>query len=536
MTGTRRLSNAVIIGFMAACTVLSVAWRFMGADGDAWSSVISSDGEGYYAYLEGGVVQGDLAHVRTAEHHFAPAGDGRVIKYFCGTAVLEAPLVIIAHGFCLLTGVPADGRSLPYAIAIGASALLFLAFGLFRLRSVLEGLSFSDGAIAMALSIICFGTGLGYYAIMTPAMSHVYAFAMLAWGLDGALRAWRSPSAFNLSLLALAMALLVLVRPTDAIAFIALPVVTLSHPRSFRNWSHEVRPSALITALAVLIGVALLQPILWHAQCGQFLVQPYSGEGFLWIRPMLWSLLLGARKGLFFYWPLLLFALPGLVPLWRLSRFAASSLLLALFAAAYVIGCWWIWYYGYSYGARPFIDMLPLFTIPIALFFNGLSGRMRRGLTAFVVPLLLLQCFQLWQYHVGIIHPYNMDREKYRMIFLRSDDRWRGAFSGANRVEPFAPSGLQLVAASANVKDSTRWSGGFITTEGGSGPLIQLDETHPFSPAFIVPALPVAARVANCTWKPACDDVRWKKAPATMLPSSAPCGKAEQNVATRRGR
>jgi hypothetical protein len=232
----------------------------------------------------------------------------------------------------------------------------------------------------------------------------------------------------------------------------------------------------------------MLQPILWYAQCGQFHVKPYAGEGFLWHRPMLWSLLFGARKGLFFYWPLLLFALPGLVPLWRLSRFAASSLLLALFAAAYVIGCWWIWYYGYSYGARPFIDMLPLFTIPIALFFNGLSGRMRRGLTAFVVPLLLLQCFQLWQYHVGILHPYNTDREKYRMVFLRADDRWRGAFGGANRVEPFAPRGLQLVAASANVKDSTRWSGGFITTEGGSGPLIQLDETHPFSPAFIVPA------------------------------------------------
>lgn len=488
MNGTRRLSNAVIIGFMAVCTVLSVAWRFIGPTGDAWTSVISSDGEGYYAYLEGAVVQGDLAHVRTAEHHFAKAGDGRVIKYFCGTAVLEAPLVILAHVLYLLTGLPADGRSLPYAIAIAASALLFLAFGLFRLRSFLESLSLDDAAIAIALVIICFGTGLGYYVVMTPAMSHVYAFAMVAWLLDAGLSAWRDPSPMHLTLLALAVALLALVRPTDLMAMIALPVVTIGSQRSFRTWWQEITVPTMISAIVVLFALLMVQPVLWHAQCGQFFVKPYAGEGFLWDRPMSWSLLFGARKGLFFYWPLLLFALPGLWMLWRRSRIAASSLLLALFAAAYVIGCWWIWYYGYSYGARPFIDLVPLFALPIAFFFDALPLRPKRVTTLLTAPFLLVQCFQLWQYHVGIIHPYNMDREKYRMVFLRSDDRWRGAFSGANRVEPFAPKGLQLVSESADVKDGTLWSGGLITAEAGSGPVVQLDSAHPFSPAFVLPA------------------------------------------------
>ncbi len=491
MSVRRRLSNAVIIGFMAVCSLLSVAWRIVGPNGDAWTSVISSDGEGYYAYLEGAVVQGDLAHVRTAEHHFAPAGQGRVIKYFCGTAVLEAPLVILAHVFCLITGVPADGRSLPYASAIAASALIFMAFGLFRIRALLEGLSLTDGTVAITLAIIGFGTGIGYYVVMTPAMSHVYAFAILAWALDAAHRTWRAPSAMNLTLLALAIALLALVRPTDLIALMAFPVVTMGFQRSIREWAQKVTVPAMISAIAVLLTVLMLQPILWHAQCGQFFVKPYSGEGFLWNRPMLWSLLFGARKGLFFYWPLLLLALPGLWMLWHRSRIAASSLLLALFTAAYVIGCWWIWYYGYSYGARPFIDLLPLFALPIAFCVEVLTIRSRRMTAMVVAPLLLLQCFQLWQYHVGIIHPYNMDREKYRMVFLRSDDRWRGAFGGANRVEPFAPNGLLLVANSADVRDSKQWSGGFIVSQTDAGPLLQMDSTHPFSPAFILLAAKV---------------------------------------------
>jgi hypothetical protein len=292
----------------------------------------------------------------------------------------------------------------------------------------------------------------------------------------------------HLARFALATALLALVRPTDLIALLALPLVTVGSQRSIRSWWQEVKGAALSSAIVVLFGVLMLQPILWHAQCGRLFVRPYAGEGFLWDRPMSWSLLFGARKGLFFYWPLLLFALPGLVPLWRRSRIAASSLLLALFAAAYVIGCWWIWYYGYSYGSRPFIDLLPLFAIPIACVFNALDVRGRQGTTLIIAPFLILQCFQLWQYQVGMLHPYNMDREKYRMVFLRSDDRWRGAFSGANRVEPFAPNGLQLVAASADVKDGTLWSGGFMIAENGSGPIIQLDGAHPFSPAFILPA------------------------------------------------
>ena len=474
-------SRTVVVITAVLLAVLSIAWRGLGTDGQAWRHVIGGDAEGYHAYMEGLVVQGDLAHVRTAEHHFAPAGDGRVIKYFCGTALLQAPFTITAHVVALALGT-ADGRSLPYAIAIMLAGWFYAVCGMLGLRAVLRGLGLHDGDVAFTLALLVLGTGLPYYAVITPGMAHVYGFAMLAWALACAQRAFRSPHAPALTLLGAAIALLILVRPTDALALLALPAA-LRRDGSLRT--SLPRAGTLLVPTLVTVALLALQPLLWHAQCGAWWVSPYAGEGFLWDRPMTWSLLFGARKGLFFYWPLLLLVVPGLFVLLRHHRIAAIALITALGATTYVIGCWWIWYYGYSYGARPFIDLLPLFALPIAHLADGLLRSGRGMLLLSSVPLMGLQLFQCWQYEAGLIHPYNMDREKYRMIFLRTDPMLRDAFGGAGRVPPYAPHGLRTVASIGHAGDTLTWSGGRWS---GAPSAIHaaLDSTEHFTPALIV--------------------------------------------------
>ena len=107
---------------------------------------------------------------------------------------------------------------------------------------------------------------------------------------------------------------------------------------------------------------------------------------------------------------------------------------------------WWSWYYGYGYGMRPLIDILPLLAVPIAVLFKSLRTPIRNGLFGLAIPLMVLQLFQTWQYQNGIIHPFNMDKEKYAMIFLRSDDQWRDRFGWSNMAPPFAPNGLNQLA------------------------------------------------------------------------------------------
>lgn len=439
-------SKAVIAAACCTTIALSIAWRYVGCDGQAWRSAINSDGVGYHAYLTGIFIDGGLRKARTEPYHFAGEGDARVLKYFSGTALLQAPFFLLAHGIAWIASAPMDGRSLPYQLAAGMSALFFLGFGLWCVRKLLLSLAVSEAWTALALAIIAFGTGLIYCAVMTPAMSHVFSFAMVAWALAGARSAWLRPNGRALAPAALALGLAGLVRPTNLLVILALPIVALGTGRPFVAWVRSFSTWRWALALAVFAAMLGIQPLLWYLQSGHAIITPYSGEGFLWNRPMVFSSLFGARKGLFFYWPLLLVAAPGIVLILRRSPAIGLCLLTWFVAFVYVTGSWWIWYYGHSYGMRPYLDVLAVLAVPIAIALQALPGSAIRWVTAASVPLMLLQSFQTWQFHVGIIHPFAMDREKYGLIFLRGGERWRGLFSDADMAPPYAPDGLTVIA------------------------------------------------------------------------------------------
>jgi hypothetical protein len=230
-----------------------------------------------------------------------------------------------------------------------------------------------------------------------------------------------------------------------------------------------------------LVLVLAIQPMLWYVQSGTLWVRPYAGEGFHWSHPMLWQGLFGASKGLFFYWPLLMIALPALV-IRSGRRWSSVFAGFAWFAAlAYLNSAWWNWPFADSYGLRAYVDHLPVFAVLMALTLRWCMARIDRWVWLPILPLLALQCFQMWQYHAGILLPQSMDLEKYAYIFLRSAPQYRRVLGGCSEPAPYAPNGMRtLYEGNCDpLVPSIHWGEVAWADRDGSLAFHQIDTAHP---------------------------------------------------------
>lgn len=460
-----RLTRFALMAVALLYVVAALRYRVIGTDGQAWRWAINGDGQGYHGMLVGLVLHGNPAKAPINPAFLAPAGDGQVIQYSCGAPLMQAPFFLAAHAIASLRGT-VDGAGLGIEYQIGAlmSALCWSLLALWLLGRITARAGLPDAVGAFTVLLLGLGTGLIHYAVITPAMSHAYGFAAVSLCLFEAQRVWQGRTS-ALPRLAIALALAVLVRPTLGLVLLMLPAVALLGPGSLR---HALRPQPLATAAIAGVGLLSLQPVLWKLQCGAWFADGYAGEGFNWWRPRIWSVLFGARKGLFFYWPALLLALPALA--WALIRRtrAALVMLAGMGLLAFVTSAWWNWYYGHGYGMRPLVDALPVMGLLIAAWLGALSAAWRSTAIALAAPLIALQLFQAWQYEAGIIHPFNMDREKHALILLRADESSRGRFGDANVAELYAPNGMDTLASATLSGDS----------------VVRLSGASPFTPAL----------------------------------------------------
>lgn len=444
MEGSRR-SRLVLIAAAILLVAASWRWRVTGDDGQAWRGTLGSDGAGYFAYHALFLWQGDREVYPIRADHLVPAGQGEVIKYMAGAPLMQAPFVGAAHWTGRLLGGDDKPSARRYALAIILAALAWCLIGLAALRRSLLDMGFGDTPVAWTLVVILAGTGLAQHTVMSPAMSHPYAFAAIACFLLATWRAWhRSSAAWTVAAAAL-LALVLLMRPVNGVVLLALPLMLLSPGPMLGAWWKDAGRKAVVPALVVMSLLLLLQPLAWWWQAGVWIVRPYAGEGFLWAEPKVWKSLFGAQKGLFFHWPLLLLGAMGMWPLWRRSGWAAVGVASHAIILVYVTSAWWSWDYGDSYGPRPYLDHLAVAAVAISALFDPWWRSSAWRLRWIMVPFIALTLFQSWQYTVGIIHPYNMDREKWPAIRLRTGDVWRGALGGNYEPPPYAPCGMDTI-------------------------------------------------------------------------------------------
>ncbi|MBK7944562.1 MAG: hypothetical protein IPJ85_04300 [Flavobacteriales bacterium] len=443
----RRLqpSSLVILLVLAVNILIALQGLWPGPKDGLANTVVRSDVKGYYGYLQAIFIRKDLGHEANVWEYVRHTPTGTLNKYYCGTAIMLGPWFLIGHDIALSDPkAPRDGLSVHEMRAISIGAWVYLLLGLAALRGVLRGLGFCEVAVAWTLLAIGLGTQLLQYSALQPGWSHIHSFFAISLFLLCVQRFATGKSPWWMLASSALLGLIILIRPVNALVVLALPVLLGAGTVGMlkRLISHRLM---LMLSIALFAAILFIQPLLWHAQTGQWYAYGYSGEGFHWSSPEMLKVLFGFRRGLFLWAPVLLLVLLGTALLLKRDRVRGLGMVLYLVINTYVISAWWIWYYGSGFGSRPFVDHYPVLAIPLAFFLNELHGWRRRATQGFIAMCCALLLFQMWQFHVHILHHESMDRAKYAHVFLRWGDAYKGSLGGNFQAPPFSPNGMSVV-------------------------------------------------------------------------------------------
>ncbi len=339
--------------------------------GKRMNGVIWSDQEGYYIYLPALFVHGgfeQLPCVNGCTTVETEDGQMTFTKYTYGVALMEAPFFLAAHITAPLFGHERDGRSAPYVWAILVAAIFYMLAGIGLLSKLLREFNCSNAISVVVPLGIVLGTNLFYYTFREAGMSHVYSFFLFAVLIYASHRRSASGGVGWDILTALPLALIILIRPTNAIAILIPILWGVDMKDVSAKLKKFMTDSRWWLAFAVALVLFLLpQMLYWKAMTGQFLFYSYGDEGFIyWNRPKILQVLLSPQNGWLIYSPIVGMALLGIG--WMLKEKVKGALMpvVVLGLATYSFASWWAWWFGGAYGHRCFVDYLPVLALPAA--------------------------------------------------------------------------------------------------------------------------------------------------------------------------
>ncbi len=379
---------------------------------------IRSDGVGYYLYLPAVFLDHDISLEKTIAKQFAgkteewmgvaryPATGKLLNRYPLGEAVMLSPFFFAGHLLAKLARLPRDGFSWPYQLMTTLAGLFYLVAGLFLLRRVLLR-HFSASTSLLALTAITFATNLFHYGTSDNIFSHVYSFFLFSALIFLAEKWYKEPYRVTTTLLAIVAGLITIVRPTNVIFLLFVPLLGLTDWPALQARLAFFRRHITAVLLGTAIFCATILPLLlyWKFSTGHWLVNSYQGLSFNWTKPEIINVLFSVRKGLFFWSPILLLALSGFFFIKRYWKGFWLPTLLILALHTYIIASWPSWSFGGSFGHRAFTETLPLFAILFAALLEALREKpliYRATLIASALMLLLSVKFML-QYWNGVI-------------------------------------------------------------------------------------------------------------------------------------
>jgi hypothetical protein len=423
------------VGVLAVCAYVSI--HAIPPKGNP----VRSDGFSYFVYLPSWVIYGDPTLEDLANRRFGgsfpgwsgltrwPGTERWVNPHQMGVAVLLLPFYLAGHALTLIWRYPSDGWSFFYRHAAGLGGSFYLVAGLFFLKRLVDRHVRPGVALATILTIT-FGTNLFHYATFDALWSHIYSFSLIACLLD-LIEVWeRHPSRRRAFGVGVVIGLIALVRPANLSVLLLLPLFGVVDRASLR-----ARPSVILArapqfALMALAAALVFAPQLglYLSATGSFLVDPYRNlmaiqgvRAFDFLHPHLAAVLVGARKGLFFWSPALLLSVVGFFVMRGPLRAFRLPSVVVIAVNTVLVASWWDWQFGGSYGHRAFTDLLAMFALPIAALFERAAGRpwVRAAVTVFAGLAVALSLLQMLQYWMGIIPYSDVTWDQYRGFFLR---------------------------------------------------------------------------------------------------------------------
>lgn len=402
-----------------------------------WDRVLNSDGKAYYAYLPAIFIHGDLQYkfVEDYEWVYYPrdkavfkefrmkAGNGVVNKTYPGMALVWTPFFLAAHFIAYLELFPLDGYSAPYQYMIALASLFFLWLGIKTLMKLLMKFGASAKNAAFIAAVTALGTNLIYYTITEGSMTHVYSFALITSFLLSVYNLTHTEKTKWFGISMFLLALIILIRPTNALVLLMVPFVTGNRERLSATAARlKAAKSSAIKGILIFLLLMFIPFLLWKLQCGNWVVYSYGDEGFHFTNPYFISILTSYNRGWFVYTPIAFVSLFGFIGLWRKSWFHAANLMLFLVVFIYVASSWWVWYYASKCGQRVFIDILfvPALLL-VFLYSNFNSAGIRRSITSLLIALTALNIFQYNQHTKWIFPPNVITSEIFRDSFFSTE-------------------------------------------------------------------------------------------------------------------
>jgi hypothetical protein len=396
---------------------------------------IVSDGYSYYVYLPSWLLFHDVTLSSVARlccggvfPEFTairqwPGTLAWVNPHPIGTAILIAPFFVVAHALTRWSNLSPDGFSFYYQHGAGVAGLCYMVLGLAILGRLLSR-HFSAGATLAALITVTWGTNLFHYGTYDPVFSHAYSFFLIAAFLALTDTWWRDPRVATSAVAGAVAGLIVLVRHTNAIFLLVLPLYGVTDGSSLRTRARALadRWPALAGIAALAAIVVLPQLLIYRQAAGRWVFSPYAEvNGFDFGSPHVAGVLFGVRKGLFFWSPALLLAVLGVAVArgWALELRVAAVTIFCV--DTFLIASWRDWQFGASFGHRGFTDGFALAAVFLASAFEwiGARPRLKPWAAAATTLLVALSVAQMYQYWIGILPSSNATWQQYQDVFLR---------------------------------------------------------------------------------------------------------------------
>ena len=417
----------LLIAFILFFTASNTNW------GDKkWQNTLESDAKGYYAYNPAVFIYHDLNFLffkeieqekYFQEHLFVDyrsfLEEGIVNKYYAGTALLQSPFFLTAHLIASPLGYDTDGYSKIYMQFVNIAAIFYCLVGLLFIGKTLNFYHITELYKGLTYFILVFGTNLFVYTVVEPGMSHVYSFVSISAFVYAAHVFFYHKKATALIWMGLLLGLICLIRPVNGLIVFSLFFIAQGQVNKLFSFLFKHKKKLTFGTLAFLLIVSI-QSLIYYISTEHFWVYSYRDEGFNFLSPHLFDILLSYKKGLFLYTPIYLLSLVGLFVLAKESVSKSIYWVLFFVLITYIFSSWWMWYYGASFSSRVYVEYLPLFAILLSMALNHLSNQKFRKLyLSFCVILTLLCQIQTYQYRYNIIHYSEMTQEQYWNVFLK---------------------------------------------------------------------------------------------------------------------
>jgi len=404
----KRSDFLIFLTAFVVCLYLAFNLNFPGGK-RSFPSEIYTDKAGYYVYLPAVFIYNFNARKfpyrlqqECGSFTLDTVKNKIITKYTYGVALMMAPVFLPAHWMAKILHYEADGFSLYYQKMLMIPAILYLILGLFFLKKFLDHY-YRRKVVYLTLMFLFLGTNLYFFSIDEGSLSHIYSFFLFSLFIFLLKRYFeRGMHGFGHFIgICIALSLAVLIRPTNILLVLFFFLLDVRSMKDIlKRVRHFLHPRFILTFVVILFLCYLPQMIYWKYLTGDFLYYSYKGESFIfWNNPRLIQIWFSPLNGLFLHSPMVFLLIAGMVVLIFRKNPNGFFLLIFFLLISYIFSSWWCWYYGGSFGSRPFVEFYAVLALSLAAFIDYLFQQ--RNLFIRTSGLTLMVLFSWYNLHLS---------------------------------------------------------------------------------------------------------------------------------------